>query len=75
MHMSDGTIPIENTSTAAVSKDSHQKRTVMYRTVLPISKPYNSESESSSDLRMGKPYTSKSHVCNKAPLSSCSLNQ
>ena len=37
--------------------------------------PYNGESDNGSDLLIGKTYTSKSHVCNKTPLSSYTLNR
>jgi hypothetical protein len=72
--MSKGTSPIENTLMVVLAKMHTRMPKVTYRTVLPVCIPYNGESDSGSVLRVGKPSTSKSHVCNKAPLSIYSLN-
>jgi len=72
--MSDGTIPIENTFMLLLARTHTGKPKVTYRTVLPVFIPYNGESDNGSDLLTRKHYNSKSHVCNKAPLSSYTLN-
>jgi hypothetical protein len=74
MRISDGTIPIENTLMILLARMHSRRPKVKYRNVLPVCTLYNGESDSGSDLRIGNPYTIKSHVCNKAPLSSYSLN-
>ena len=75
VHMSDNTAAIENTLMLLLARMHTGRPKVTYRTVLPVCIPYNGESDSGSNLFIGKPYTRKFHVCDKAPLSSYTLNR